>query len=239
MTAGSVPDPGDSRVVGAVDPTKEALKLSLDAQRAHVLGSLEGLDDASLRRPMLPTHWSCIGLVHHLALDVERFWFGQTVAGEPADDPGDHRSAWEVDPSTPPGAVSYTHLFSPSAELISVRASVEHTSTAMGDGLAPAGWGGRVVDVLAAPPEHPAAASPATATTRIIAARPRTRREYQRRCEAPGQARCVSGGGPRMATSSTCSVIGNRSKARSESTVHPASRATRRSRANEAGSQDT
>jgi hypothetical protein len=105
MTAGPVPNPGDGKVEGAVDSTKEALMLSLDAQRAHVLGSLEGLDDASLRRPMLPTHWNCIGLVHHLALDVERFWFGQTVAGAPADEPGDGRSAWDVDPATPPGEI--------------------------------------------------------------------------------------------------------------------------------------
>ena len=31
---------------------------------------------------MLPSGWTCLGLVRHLALDVERFWFRGVVAGE-------------------------------------------------------------------------------------------------------------------------------------------------------------
>jgi hypothetical protein len=60
----------------------EALISSLDAQRAHVLGILEGLTDEQLRRPVLPSGWSCLGLLGHLTFDVERFWFRATVAGE-------------------------------------------------------------------------------------------------------------------------------------------------------------
>lgn len=76
----------------------------LDAQRRHVLGILEGLDDEALRRPVLPSGWTCLGLVQHLALDVERFWFRGTVAGEQSvidvvaaggDD------AWRVGPDVP------------------------------------------------------------------------------------------------------------------------------------------
>ena len=85
-----------------MDATKEALLETLDAQRRHVLGSLEGLDAAALRQPALPTHWNCVGMVQHLALDVERFWFCRTVGGEPFDSPGDSRSAWVVGPSVPP-----------------------------------------------------------------------------------------------------------------------------------------
>jgi Protein of unknown function (DUF664) len=59
-----------------------ALRSELDGQRAHVLGTLEGLSDESLRRPMLPSGWTCLGLVQHLALDVERFWFCGIVAGQ-------------------------------------------------------------------------------------------------------------------------------------------------------------
>jgi hypothetical protein len=55
----------------------------LDAERDHVLGVLEGLEDADLRRPVLPTGWSCLGLVRHLTVDVERLWFRGVVAGEP------------------------------------------------------------------------------------------------------------------------------------------------------------
>ena len=54
----------------------------LDHQRAHVLGILEGLDEEALRRPVLPSGWSCLGLVRHLARDDERFWFRGVVAGE-------------------------------------------------------------------------------------------------------------------------------------------------------------
>ncbi len=66
------------------DADSHALLLTLTSQREHVLGILEGLDEEALRRPVLPSRWTCVGLVHHLALDVERFWFRGTVAGEQA-----------------------------------------------------------------------------------------------------------------------------------------------------------
>ncbi|MEV7982131.1 DinB family protein [Streptomyces sp. NPDC086519] len=59
-----------------------ALLRVLDGQRRHVLGILDGLDAKDLRRPVLPSGWHCLGLVQHLALDVERFWFRAVVAGE-------------------------------------------------------------------------------------------------------------------------------------------------------------
>ncbi len=60
----------------------ELLLAHLRSQRRHVLGILEGLDEEGLRRPVLPSGWSCLGLVRHLALDDERFWFRGVVAGE-------------------------------------------------------------------------------------------------------------------------------------------------------------
>jgi|SRR6516162_5681874 hypothetical protein len=77
-------------------PTKEsqALAASLAAQRNHVLGILEGLSEEDLQRPVLPSQWTCAGLVHHLAIDVERFWFRAVVAGEPMPDEPDN--AWQV-----------------------------------------------------------------------------------------------------------------------------------------------
>src|SRR5258708_19444390 len=77
--------------------TKETQVLlsSLAAQRNHVLGILEGLSEEDLRRPILPWHWPCAGLVHHLAIDVERFWFRAVVAGEPMPD-DDPDNAWQV-----------------------------------------------------------------------------------------------------------------------------------------------
>ncbi|HEV7206739.1 MAG TPA: DinB family protein [Jatrophihabitans sp.] len=56
----------------------------LRSGRRHVLGALDGLDDAALHRPVLPSGWSALGLVQHLTVDVERFWFGAVLTGEPA-----------------------------------------------------------------------------------------------------------------------------------------------------------
>lgn len=72
-----------------------ALLAALDAQRDHVLGIIDGLSEADLRRPVLPSGWTCLGMVRHLALDVERVWFRVAVAGEQAELlPGN--TAWQV-----------------------------------------------------------------------------------------------------------------------------------------------
>lgn len=54
----------------------------LDGQRRHVLGAVEGLEPEALGRPVLPSGWTCLGLVQHLALDVERFWFRAVLVGD-------------------------------------------------------------------------------------------------------------------------------------------------------------
>ncbi|MFC1438800.1 DUF664 domain-containing protein [Streptacidiphilus sp. N1-10] len=83
------------------------LLASLREQRRHVLGAVAGLSDDELRRPALPSGWNCLGLVNHLALDVECFWFRAVLAGEPGarallDASGD---AWKVPDDEPSGAV--------------------------------------------------------------------------------------------------------------------------------------
>ena len=75
----------------------------LDIQRDHVLGILDGLDDDALRRPVLPSGWSCLSMVNHLSQDVERWWFRAVVAGDPAAEPGG--DAWRIDDGTPAGDV--------------------------------------------------------------------------------------------------------------------------------------
>jgi hypothetical protein len=87
-----------------MDDETEALLASLNAQREHVLGALEGLSEDALRRPALPSGWTPLGLVQHLALEVEQFWFRGAVAGEPitltsADE------AWQVPPGVSSAAV--------------------------------------------------------------------------------------------------------------------------------------
>jgi hypothetical protein len=46
----------------AADGEIGALLGTLDAQRRHVLGILEGLPDEALRRVVLPSGWTCLGL---------------------------------------------------------------------------------------------------------------------------------------------------------------------------------
>lgn len=61
--------------------------------------AVDGLDDEALRRPVLPSGWSCLGLINHLSLDVERFWFQAVVAGNRGvidDLLGSSENAWSV-----------------------------------------------------------------------------------------------------------------------------------------------
>lgn len=79
----------------------EMLLSALRNQRHHVLGTLEGLTAEQLSSPMLPSGWTALGLVQHLALDVERFWFQGVIAGDPAVwDSLSDQSAWEVPDGT-------------------------------------------------------------------------------------------------------------------------------------------
>jgi uncharacterized damage-inducible protein DinB len=80
----------------------------LDAQRNHVLGILEGLSEEDLRRPVLPSGWTCLELVQHLALDVEQFWFQAVIAGEQdaIDSLEEGADAWRrVAPDVPAGEI--------------------------------------------------------------------------------------------------------------------------------------
>lgn len=86
----------------------QLLQGSLAQQREHVLGIVEGLSEEQLRRPVLPSGWSCLGLVNHLAVDVERFWFRAVMAGEQNAWEGfgeSSGSAWEVELGTAPETV--------------------------------------------------------------------------------------------------------------------------------------
>ncbi|MFZ0218350.1 MAG: DinB family protein [Candidatus Dormiibacterota bacterium] len=73
---------------------------SLEAQRKHVLGILEGLSEEQLRRPVLPSAWSCLGMVKHLALADEHYWFRCIVGGESLDFfPERQNAEWQVSAS--------------------------------------------------------------------------------------------------------------------------------------------
>jgi hypothetical protein len=118
----------------------QALKEALDDQREHVLGILEGVSAQDLWRPVLPTGWNCLGLVRHLTIDIERFWFPGVFAGDP-DVAGQLKAGaeahWDV-----PATMSAGEVFS------DYRAAIERTdavlATAAQDPVAlerePAAW---------------------------------------------------------------------------------------------------
>lgn len=89
------------------DDQKASLRSALTNQRDHVLGILEGLSDEALRRPVLPSEWTCLGLVQHLAIDVERFWFRDVTAGQHIPSDEVVANAWRV-----PGGVTADAVFS-------------------------------------------------------------------------------------------------------------------------------
>ena len=37
----------------------------LNDQRSHVLGVMRGLPEEALRRPVLPSGWTCLGMLRH------------------------------------------------------------------------------------------------------------------------------------------------------------------------------
>ncbi|MGO4596923.1 DinB family protein [Terrabacter sp. 2RAF25] len=104
---------------------ERALLLSrLTGQRAHVLAQLEGLSDEQLHRSVLPSGWSCLGLVRHLTLSDERYWFEVVVAGEPLDFwPEGDNGDWLVGPEEPAAAVieAYRSAIVSADEIIAAR----------------------------------------------------------------------------------------------------------------------
>jgi hypothetical protein len=59
---------------------RERLRYFLDQQRAAIFAIIDGLEEEQLRTPALPSGWTVIGLVLHLA-GAEAAWFQRTVLG--------------------------------------------------------------------------------------------------------------------------------------------------------------
>jgi uncharacterized damage-inducible protein DinB len=62
------------------DGEKRALQWFLQAQRDSVLAIVDGLDEAALTTPVLPSGWTPLGLIEHLG-HAERHWFQEVAAG--------------------------------------------------------------------------------------------------------------------------------------------------------------
>jgi uncharacterized damage-inducible protein DinB len=83
----------------ATSDEHKALSNALTRQRQHIFDALQGLDVEDLHREVLPSRWTCLGLVNHLSFDVERFWFQAVIAGEQTavdDVLGSSVNAWDV-----------------------------------------------------------------------------------------------------------------------------------------------
>src|SRR4051794_25332200 len=111
--------------VSSEDTAERALLLrSLAGQRAHVLAQVDGLSEEQLRRPVLPSGWSCLGLVRHLTLSDERYWFEVVVAGRPLDFwPDGDNGDWRVDANEPTAGVvdAYRSAMAEADEIIAAR----------------------------------------------------------------------------------------------------------------------
>jgi uncharacterized damage-inducible protein DinB len=85
-----------------LEPGRNLLLRRINSAREHVFTQIEGLTDAELRRPVLPSGWSCLDLVRHLTLSDERYWFEVVMAGGSLDFwPVGDNADWRVDDDEP------------------------------------------------------------------------------------------------------------------------------------------
>ena len=94
---------------------------SLTAARNHVLDQIGSLAPDDLVRSRVPSGWTPLGLVRHLTLSDERFWFEVVVAGGELDFwPEDENGDWLVEPGTDPEQVieAYRRSIANSDEII-------------------------------------------------------------------------------------------------------------------------
>jgi hypothetical protein len=85
---------------------RETLIAFLDLYRETALVKLDGLDGEQLRRRLLPSRTTLLGIVKHLLL-VEMWWLGTVIGGEPEppDDPDDRDAEWLITAADSPEQV--------------------------------------------------------------------------------------------------------------------------------------
>lgn len=108
IVAGLMPETAEEPDRARLEPDgeKAALLAWLEAQRSHALDILDGLDEAALRRQVLPSGWSCLGMIQHLT-GMECFWYRAVVSGERAviDGIADEPNEWQVSPDVTAASV--------------------------------------------------------------------------------------------------------------------------------------
>jgi uncharacterized damage-inducible protein DinB len=68
------------------NPADRLLLTFLDAQRRSVMAIVEGLGDDELRKPVVPSGWTPLGLIEHLG-GAEYYWFQIIASGVGHDQP--------------------------------------------------------------------------------------------------------------------------------------------------------
>ncbi|GAB3536368.1 DinB family protein [Arthrobacter tecti] len=81
------------------------LLTQLVSERDHVLQGVEGLTDAEMARPLVPSGWTITRLLNHLAFDDEMFWISAVLGGDPEAIAALH-NGWASRPMTGTEAVS-------------------------------------------------------------------------------------------------------------------------------------
>ncbi len=85
---------------------RDALTGALSTSRAHVLSQIQGLTQDQLRTPVAPSGWTPLGLLRHLTISDERYWFEVVIDGRPLDFwPEGHNADWRVNADEPADAV--------------------------------------------------------------------------------------------------------------------------------------
>ncbi|MET7990813.1 DinB family protein [Amycolatopsis sp. NPDC005232] len=120
MDRPEVPGTGDERT---------ALARWLDWHRATLLRKLDGLSEEQLRRAVLPTGLSLLGLVKHLT-DVEQGWFVLDFAG--GDEPpiysgGEPGAEFRVSESAGEIVGQYLRMCSRAREIVATESSLDIT----------------------------------------------------------------------------------------------------------------
>lgn len=112
---------------------KDSLHASLNRHRDVVLWKLEGLDDTSLRRAVVPSGTTLLGLVKHLAA-VEYSWFCETFERETEPlpvDPDDPDADLRVEPDeTTADIVEFYRRARAAADAVILELDVDDVGTA-------------------------------------------------------------------------------------------------------------
>jgi uncharacterized damage-inducible protein DinB len=106
----------------------------LSFARHCLIKKTEGLSEEQLRRVMVPTGTSLLGLIWH-SIDGERFWFGYQLAGQGVDD-YDFSMEAPADISAPEVLGRYREAIAASDEILAGLTSLDRPMTVPIDGRA-------------------------------------------------------------------------------------------------------